>query len=63
MDISEYLKLKTETELHHRLANEYKQGKAYRYMFYYNPTMREDRYLHTYILLILFGCLVVECTV
>ena len=30
-DISNYLKLKTPTELHDRLINEYKEGKAYRY--------------------------------
>lgn len=30
MDIAQYLETKMTTELHHRLLNEYKQGKAYR---------------------------------
>lgn len=33
IDISDYLRLKTPTELHNQLCNEYKLGKGYRYIF------------------------------
>ena len=37
-DIADLLSITTPTELYHRLCNEYKQGKAYRFVKYINVT-------------------------
>ena len=43
-DIANYLRMKTAAELYHRLCNEYKQGKAYRYISQLNKIM----YMYTW---------------